>query len=167
MEVGYFTFKYFRRGGRKKRNLLNFFCACFFPFQTETLQFMDWIFTFLLLLSMNILTENKCLCPCLFSHLLHCWLNRKCNLDICRCSYFEPVSTLLCTVLNILKVFSMCGISKRISKIYCWYFPIRTVRIDSLEINFRPFHPNKLFKTEGTDFFDFYLTVTNTNIKNK
>lgn len=91
--MGYFTPKYFRRGGRKKGNLLNFFCFYFLPFQADTLQFMDWSFTFLLFLYMNTLTENKCLCRCLFSHLLYCWLDRKCNLDICRCSYFELIST--------------------------------------------------------------------------
>lgn len=148
--MGYFTPKYVRRGGRKKGNLLNFFCFCFLPFQADTLQFMDWSFTFLLFLYMNTLTENKCLCPCLFSHLLYCWLDRQCNLDICRCSYFELISTSFCMVLDILKVLSMCGILKHIWKIYCWYFPVRKVRIDSLETNFRLSHPDKLFKIEGT-----------------
>ena len=95
-------------------------------------------------------TENKCLCPCLFSHLLYCWFNRKCNLGICRCSYFEPINTSFCMVFDILKVSSMCGILKPIWKIYCWYFPVRKVRIYSLETNFRLFHPDKLFTMEGT-----------------
>lgn len=111
---------------------------------------MDRIFTFLLFLCMNTLTENKCLRLCLFSHLLYCWLNRKRNLDICRCSHFEVISRSFCMVLDILSVLSICGILKHIWKIYCCYFPVKKVRIDSLETNFRLFHPDKLFKIEGT-----------------
>lgn len=123
---GIFHPKYFRRGGKKKREFFKLFCFFSFPFYVDSLQFLDCIFAFLFFLCMNTWTENKCLCLCLFSHLLYCWLNRKCNLDICRCSHFEVISrSFLYGSWHPLNFKHMWYILKNIWKIYCCYFPVK------------------------------------------